>query len=267
MTPGKVYLVGAGPGDPGLLTIKARELIAAAGCLIYDYLVNPEVLAHALPDAELIYAGKQCGKCAMRQETINALLVAKASEHSIVVRLKGGDPFIFGRGGEEAEALAAAGIEWEVVPGVSAGAAVAAYAGIPVTHRGSSSSVAFVTGHEDPNKSISATDWERLATGVDTLVIFMGVGRIAEIAAHLIGHGRRADTPLAVVRWGTYEHQETLVSTLAEVARVSERIQPPSIIIVGEVVRLRERLQWFDGLRTFRVPTLVGIVSQPEHAD
>jgi uroporphyrin-III C-methyltransferase len=151
---GKVYLVGAGPGDPGLLTIKARDLIAAAGCIVYDHLVNPVLLAHAAPDAELIYAGKERGKCAMRQEMINALLVAKTTEHRVVVRLKGGDPFTFGRGGEEALALSECGIEWEVVPGVSSGIAAAAYAGIPITHRGLGASVAFVTGHEDATKTL-----------------------------------------------------------------------------------------------------------------
>lgn len=247
MTMGKVYLVGAGPGDPGLLTIKARDLLAEADCVIYDYLVNPELLRHCLPYAELIYAGKQCGKCAMRQETINALLVTKASEHKLVVRLKGGDPFLFGRGGEEALALSSAGIEWEVVPGISAGLAVAAYAGIPVTHRGLSSSAAFVTGHEDPGKSSTAINWQHLALGVDTLVFFMGVTRIGEIAGRLMEHGRPPDTPLAVIRWGTYEKQETYVSTLAGAEQLIalEGLQPPAIIVIGEVVRLRERLQWF----------------------
>jgi uroporphyrinogen III methyltransferase / synthase len=247
MDMGKVYLVGAGPGDPGLLTIKARDLLATADCVIYDYLVNPELLQYCLPYAELIYAGKQCGKCAMRQETINALLVTKASEYHRVVRLKGGDPFLFGRGGEEALALTSAGIDWEVVPGVSAGLAVAAYAGIPLTHRGLSSSTAFVTGHEDPDKSQSAINWEHMALGVDTLVFFMGVTRIGEIAARLIAHGRKPDTPVAVIRWGTYENQQTHVSILAEVEQMVARecLQPPAIIVVGEVVRLRQRLQWF----------------------
>jgi uroporphyrin-III C-methyltransferase len=244
---GKVYLVGAGPGDPGLLTIKARDLIVAADCVIYDYLVNPEILAYARADAELIFAGKQCGKCAMRQETINALLVTKASEHAIVVRLKGGDPFVFGRGGEEAEALVAAGIEWEIVPGISSGMAAATYAGIPVTHRGLSSSVAFVTGHEAPDKHPSAINWQHLAQGVDTLVFFMGVTRIGDIAERLMRHGRDPETPVAVVRWGTYESQETLVGTLATVQQLiaPRQLQPPAIIIIGEVVKLRERLQWF----------------------
>jgi uroporphyrinogen III methyltransferase/synthase len=248
MNLGKVYLVGAGPGDPDLLTIKARDLIAAAGCVVYDHLINPEILRHAAPGAELIYAGKRRGKCAMRQETINALLVAKAAEHDIVVRLKGGDPFIFGRGGEEALALVSAGVTWEIVPGVSAGAAVAAYAGIPITHRGMSSSVAFVTGHEDPAKMESGVDWERLARGVDTLVIFMGVSSAPQIAEQLMAHGLSGETPAAVIRWGTYEHQECHSAALAELAHLIEgrAIAAPAIIVIGEVVRLREKLNWFD---------------------
>ncbi|HEU0183756.1 MAG TPA: uroporphyrinogen-III C-methyltransferase [Blastocatellia bacterium] len=256
---GKVYLVGAGPGDPGLLTLKARDLIAEADCVIYDYLVNPEVLKHARDGAELIYAGKRGLERSQQlwtQAEINRLLVAKANEHEVVVRLKGGDPFIFGRGGEEAEALVEAGIEWEVVPGVSAGSSVAAYAGIPITHRGVSSSVTFVTGHEEspvsrPGTSKSAIRWEHLANGADTLVFFMGVARIAEIADQLISNGRDADTPVAVIRWGTYGHQETVVSNLAGVAAAVERrnLTAPALIVVGEVVRLRERLQWFEEFR------------------
>ncbi len=244
---GKVYLVGAGPGDPGLLTLKARDLIAEADCVIYDYLVNPKILEHARASAELIYVGKRGLESSWTQAEINRLMIEKAAEHSLIVRLKGGDPFIFGRGGEEAEALIDAGIEWEVVPGVSAGLSVAAYAGIPITHRGLSSSVTFVTGHEDPAKPHSAIRWEHLATGVDTLVFFMGVGRIGEIAAQLMKHGRDAATPVAVIRWGTYAHQETYVTDLANVAAVVEgkSIKSPAIIVVGEVVRLRERLQWF----------------------
>jgi uroporphyrinogen III methyltransferase / synthase len=247
MALGKVYLVGAGPGDPGLLTLKGRDLIAAAGCVVYDHLVNPEILAHARAGAELIYAGKEGGRCAMRQETINALLVAKASEHAVVVRLKGGDPFVFGRGGEEAEALASAGIAWEVVPGVSSGVAAAAYAGIPVTHRAYGSSVAFVTGHEDPAKEGTSVNWPHLALGADTLVIFMGVGRLAEIAAELVKHGRAPETPLAVVRRGSCERQEVFTSDLAHAAELAARkeVKPPAVIVGGEVVRRREKLQWF----------------------
>ncbi len=249
MKRGKVFLVGAGPGDPGLLTLKARDLIAAADCVIYDYLVNPKILEHASSRAELIYVGKRGLESSWTQTEINRLLVEKAREHSAVVRLKGGDPFIFGRGGEEAEVLVDAGIEWEVTPGVSAGSSVAAYAGIPITHRGLSSSVAFVTGHEDPAKPHSAIRWEQLATGVDTLVFFMGVARIDEITNQLIRHGRNAETPVAVIRWGTYDHQETYVSTLTDIAALvkRKRIKSPAIIVIGEVVRLREQLQWFNG--------------------
>jgi uroporphyrinogen III methyltransferase/synthase len=247
MKPGKVYLVGAGPGDPGLLTLKARDLIAAADCVIYDYLVNPRILGHATERAELINVGKRGTEYVWTQEEINRLLVEKALEHEVVVRLKGGDPFIFGRGGEEAESLVASGIEWEVVPGVTAGASVPAYAGIPITHRDYSSSVAFVTGHEDPHKPQPAVNWEHLARGVDTLVFFMGVARAEEIAGQLLLHGLSADTPVAVIRWGTYDHQETHVATLAGLAALveRERVKSPAIIIVGEVVRLREQLQWF----------------------
>ena len=243
----KVYLVGAGPGDPGLLTLKARDLIAAADCVIYDYLVNPAILEHASATAELIYVGKRGTEISWTQGEINRLLIEKAQEHSIVVRLKGGDPFIFGRGGEEAEVLVASGIAWEVVPGVSAGAAVPAYAGIPITHRAYSSSVAFVTGHEDPTKPQSAIHWDHLAKGVDTLVFFMGVAKVGEIATQLMKHGRSSETPVAVIRWGTYEHQETYVSSLVEITALIERKQvtSPAIIVVGEVVRLREQLQWF----------------------
>jgi uroporphyrinogen III methyltransferase/synthase len=247
----KVYLVGAGPGDPGLLTLKARDLIAEADCVIYDYLVNPKILEHAPAGAELIYVGKRGIESSQQlwtQAEINRLLVAKANEHAVVVRLKGGDPFIFGRGGEEAEALVEAGIEWEVVPGVSAGSSVAAYAGIPITHRGLSSSVTFVTGHEDMSKQRSAIRWDHLAKGADTLVFFMGMSRVAEIADQLISNGRDADTPVAVIRWGTYGRQETVVSNLAGVTAAVKRrkLTSPALIVVGEVVRLRERLQWFE---------------------
>ncbi|MCI0338696.1 MAG: uroporphyrinogen-III C-methyltransferase [Acidobacteria bacterium] len=251
MKRGKVYLVGAGPGDPGLLTLKGRDLIAAADCVIYDYLVNPKILEHAAPRAELIYVGKRGVESSWTQAEINRLLIEKADEHSIIVRLKGGDPFIFGRGGEEAEVLVDAGIEWEVVPGVTAGSSVAAYAGIPITHRGLSSSVAFVTGHEDPSKPQSAIRWESLATGVDTLVFFMGVSRIGEIADQLLQYGRSSDTPVAVIRWGTYDHQETYISTLAQVADLvgRERITAPALIVVGDVVRMREKLQSIKELK------------------
>lgn len=248
MNIGEVYLVGAGPGDPGLLTVKAHHLIASADCIVYDHLVNPDILSIAPANAELIYAGKQRGKCAMRQETINALLVAKACEYDRVVRLKGGDPFVFGRGGEEAEALASAGIPWQVVPGISAGAAVPAYAGIPITHRGLSSSVVFVTGHEDPAKPESSIRWEHLAKGADTIVLFMGSSRLAEIAAQLISHGRNPHTPVAILIQGTCEQQSARILDLHSAAAFGdEPIETPAMIVIGEVVRLREKLEWFSG--------------------
>lgn len=244
---GKVYLVGAGPGDPGLLTIKARDLLERADCVVYDYLVNPILLRYAPARAELINVGKRGTELNWTQTEINKLLVEKAKKHGTVIRLKGGDPFIFGRGAEEAETLVSHGIEWEVVPGVSSGVAVPAYAGIPLTHRALSSSVAFITGHEDPAKAESAVHWEHLAKAVDTLVVFMGVGGISEIAAQLVEHGRSPKTPVAITRWGSYARQETWTTTLSEVGAlvISAGIAAPSIIIIGEVVRLRSQLQWF----------------------
>ena len=243
----KVYLVGAGPGDPGLLTLKARDLISEADCIIYDHLVNLEVLEFARRYAEVIYVGKQGHKSGVSQEHINELIVKKAIEHGVVVRLKGGDPFVFGRGGEEALALVEAGVEFEVVPGISSGIAAAAYAGIPVTHRGLSSSVAFITGHEDSTKSQSSLDWERLAVAVDTLVIFMCVAKIGEMAQKLIQHGRPSEAPLAIIYRGTYAQQRTYTCTLGEASEFVKRasIKPPAIIIVGQVVKLREQLKWF----------------------
>lgn len=254
---GKVYLVGAGPGDPGLLTLKARDLIEAADCIIYDNLVNIMVFEHANSDAEAVYVGKRGHKGggeSWDQQSINRLLAEKAAEYKVVVRLKGGDPFIFGRGGEEAEYLSDLGIEWEIVPGVSAGSAVAAYAGIPITHRGVASSVAFVTGNEDPSKPTSSIRWEHLANGVDTLVIFMGLSNVSEIADKLIHNGRNADVPVAVISWGTYSHQETVVGTLADIAnKVEEKsLESPALIIVGEVVRLRNKLKWFEEQKSLK---------------
>lgn len=246
--PGLVSLVGAGPGDPDLLTLKGRQRLAEADVVIYDYLAPPALLEHCRPEAERIYVGKQAGRHTLTQEQINALLIEHARAGRRVVRLKGGDPYVFGRGGEEAEALQAAGVPWEVVPGVTAGVAVPAYAGIPVTHRALASSVAFVTGHEDPTKPESAIDWSRLATAVDTLVLYMGVGNLAAIAAQLIAHGRAPDTPVAVIRWGTTPEQTTVTATLATVAEAVARagLKPPALTVIGEVVRLRERLRWFD---------------------
>lgn len=250
MNAGKVYLVGAGPGDPGLLTIKARDLLELADCVVYDALVNPEILRFANPTADLIGVGKRCGQLSWSQREINSLLIEKAHKHSVVVRLKGGDPFVFGRGGEEALALADAQIDWEVVPGVTAGSAVAAYAGIPVTHRGLSSSVTFVTGHEDLTKPESALRWQHLANGVDTLVLFMGASKLGEIAEQLIINGRAPATPAAVIGSGTLAKQQVVVGTLNTIAELAQRepIKAPALIVIGEVVRLQEQLQWFEGI-------------------
>lgn len=244
MSTGKVYLVGAGPGDPGLLTIKARDLLELADCVVYDALVNPEILRFAKRGAEQIGVGKRCGQLSWSQNEINNLLIEKAFRHGVVVRLKGGDPFVFGRGGEEALALAEAQIDWEVVPGVTAGSSVAAYAGIPVTHRGLSSSVTFVTGHEDLTKPESALRWQHLAKGVDTLVLFMGLSKLDEISRQLIAHGRDAETPAAVIGSGTLAKQQTCVGALSEIAEIAQReqIKAPALIVVGEVVRLRDQL-------------------------
>ncbi len=244
MNAGKVYLVGAGPGDPGLLTIKARDLLELAECVVYDALVNPDILRFANSGAELIGVGKRCGQLSWSQREINSLLVEKAQKHAVVVRLKGGDPFVFGRGGEEALTLAEAGIDWEVVPGVTAGSSVAAYAGIPVTHRGLSSSVTFVTGHEDLTKPESSLRWQHLAKGVDTLVLFMGLSKLGEIAEQLIANGRAATTPVAVIGSGTLANQHSVVGALNEIAELArqEQIKAPALIVIGEVVRLREQL-------------------------
>jgi uroporphyrin-III C-methyltransferase len=243
---GQVALVGAGPGDPGLMTVRGLALLRRAEVVIYDRLVDPRLLDEAPPDALRVFAGKISGAHTLPQAQINALLVAHARRRRRVVRLKGGDPFVFGRGGEEADALAAAGIPFEVVPGVSSAVAVPAYAGIPVTHRGVASSFAVVTGHEDEGKAASVVDWTRLATAVDTLVILMGGRSLPRIAAALLAAGRPADTPVALIRWGTTDAQETVVGRLDEFATpaAARPLAPPIVIVVGEVVRLRDRLTW-----------------------
>jgi uroporphyrinogen III methyltransferase/synthase len=245
---GIVFLVGAGPGDPGLITVKGLGCIARADVVIYDYLASPALLAHANPDAEMIYVGKKGGDHTLPQEGINALIVEKARQGYAVARLKGGDPFIFGRGGEEAEVLIAAGIPFEVVPGVTAAIGASAYAGIPLTHRDYTSDVAFVTGHEDPNKAASSLDWKALATGIGTLVFFMGVKNLPTIAANLVANGRPEDTPVAVIRWGTTPKQKTVTGTLGTIVDDTHRagIKAPAIIIVGGVVNLRKTMQWFE---------------------
>jgi uroporphyrinogen III methyltransferase/synthase len=244
----KVYLVGAGPGDPGLITVKGLECIAAADAVIYDYLAAPALLKHAAQDAELIYVGKKGGDHTLPQEEINALIVAKAREGKVVTRLKGGDPFVFGRGGEEAEVLAEAGIPFEIVPGVTSAVAAPAYAGIPLSHRQMTSTIAFVTGHEDPRKADSSIDWASLAKGIGTLVFFMGVKNLPRIVAELCANGRSPQTPVALIRWGTTPEQRTVCGTLEDIeARVrAAGLKAPAIIVVGEVVRLRDKLRWFE---------------------
>jgi uroporphyrinogen III methyltransferase/synthase len=245
---GCVYLVGAGPGDPGLLTVRGAELIASAGDIVYDALVSPELLAGRAEDAELVFVGKRGGMPSPTQEEVNRILLELAGRHARVVRLKGGDPFVFGRGGEEALALRRAGVPFEIVPGVTAGIAVPAYAGIPVTHRGIASSVTFVTGHDDPARSDGRIDWERLARSAGTVVFYMGVRRLRENCRHLIAAGRPPHTPAAVIEWGTYPRQRTIVGTLESLpARVEEAgITSPAITVVGEVVSLRESLAWYE---------------------
>jgi uroporphyrinogen III methyltransferase/synthase len=245
---GKVYLVGAGPGDPGLITLRGVECIQKADVILYDNLVNPSLLRYARPDAELIFAGKTSKKHTLTQDDTSALLVAKAREGKIVTRLKGGDPFVFGRGGEEAQELQKAGIVFEIVPGISSSIAAPAYAGIPVTHRGLASAFMVVTGHEDPTKEETAVNWEQVAKFSGTRVILMGVERIGEIAAELMAHGAAADTPVAMVRWGTTCQQQTIQGTLATIGDIAERagFKPPAVTVIGEVAQMRAQLNWFE---------------------
>ncbi|CAB5098010.1 Uroporphyrinogen-III methyltransferase (EC / Uroporphyrinogen-III synthase (EC [Olavius algarvensis associated proteobacterium Delta 3] len=245
---GKVYLVGAGPGDPGLITIKGRRCIQLADVVIYDYLAAKDFLKYAREDAEILYVGKKGGDHTLSQDGINRLLVDKATAGNMVTRLKGGDPFIFGRGGEEAEVLESAGIPFEIVPGVTSAIAAPAYAGIPLTHRDFTSTLAFVTGHEDPTKSETSIDWKSLARGIGTLVFLMGVKNLPSIVSRLTGNGMPADTPAALVRWGTTTHQRTVTGTLEN---ITERVtaagfKAPAIIVIGGVVQLREKLKWFE---------------------
>lgn len=243
-----VYLVGAGPGDPGLISVKGRDCIRKADIIIYDYLASPELLKHAPETAELIYVGKKGGDHTLSQEEINALIVRKAATGATIVRLKGGDPFIFGRGAEEAQALIYQGITFEIVPGVTSAIAAPAYAGIPLTHRAYNSSVAFITGHEDPTKKESSINWGALVQGVSVLVFLMGVKNLPRIVANLTANGMKPETPAALVRWGTTNQQQTVVGTLADIeGRVIEAgLKAPAIIVVGHVVALREQMRWFE---------------------
>jgi uroporphyrinogen III methyltransferase / synthase len=245
---GIVYLVGAGPGDPGLMTRRSLELIASADAILYDRLIPPGALEGARPDAELRYVGKEPGAAALTQEETDQQLVELGRAGKRVVRLKGGDPFVFGRGGEEAEALAAAGVPFEVVPGVTAGVAAPAYAGIPVTHRDAASAVAFVTGHEDPDKPQAALDWGALARFPGTLVLYMGIKNLRLIAERLTAAGRDPDEPAAVVERGTHPRQRTVVDTLGGIAARAEAegIQAPAITLVGAVAALRETIAWLE---------------------
>jgi uroporphyrin-III C-methyltransferase len=244
---GTVYLVGAGPGDPGLLTVKALALLESCDLVVYDYLVHPDVLSYVHASIERVYVGKVGGGRHTPQRQINHLLVQHARRGKRVVRLKGGDPFLFGRGGEEAEALVAAGVPFEVVPGISSALAVPAYAGIPLTHRGMSSSVAVITGARSGDGKFESGALAQLAS-VDTVVVLMGVANLREIANELVNSGRSVETPAAVIRWGTYNGQQTIMGTLGSIAIEAERagMRAPAVIVIGEVVRLRERLSWFE---------------------
>ncbi|AFM40909.1 uroporphyrinogen-III C-methyltransferase, uroporphyrinogen-III synthase [Desulfosporosinus acidiphilus SJ4] len=248
MNKGYVYLVGAGPGDPKLITIKGSECIAKAEVLVYDRLASRRLLTLARPDCELIYVGKSPDRHTLKQDEINQLLVDKGLEGKIVTRLKGGDPFVFGRGGEEAEALLEAGIPFEVVPGITSAISVPAYAGIPVTHRDLTSSFAVITGHEDPTKNETSIQWNHIAQSHGTLVFLMGMENLPLIAQKLMENGRKPTTPVGIIQWGTRPEQRTLVGSLNNIAEKvkEEGFTNPSIIIVGEVVSLREKLQWFE---------------------
>ena len=250
---GKVYLVGAGPGDPKLITLKGVECLKRADVVIYDLLINRALLEHCPPHTERIYGGKRPGEQRKRQDEINTLMIQKAKAGKTVVRLKGGDPFIFGRGGEEVLNLVEAGIDFEIVPGITSAIAAPAYAGIPLTHRDCASSVAFVTGHSASFASDSPIGWERLATAVDTLVVYMGVGHLDQIAEQLTKHGRSPDTPVTLVHWGTTPQQKILEGTLADIAEKAKAadFRNPAVVVVGTVNRLREQLRWYDSKPLF----------------
>lgn len=245
---GKVYLVGAGPGDPGLFTIRAKELIQESQAIVYDYLANEIFLEWVKPSCKIIYAGKKGGSHTLKQEEINKLLVDLAQKYDIVVRLKGGDPYVFGRGGEEAEYLVDNNVEFEVVPGVTSAVAACAYAGIPLTHRDFSSSVTLITGHEADTKKESVLQWEKLARSASTLVFFMGVKNLPNITKNLISAGLSPNTPSALIQWGTTCRQKTVVSNLENIPIDAKKnnITPPALLVVGDVVKLKNKLDWFE---------------------
>jgi uroporphyrinogen III methyltransferase/synthase len=247
--PGKVYLVGAGPGDPGLITVRGRYLLERAEVIVYDYLASRRLLKFVPKEAQFVYAGKRGGvKHTHTQEEISQMLVDFAREGKTVVRLKGGDPFIFGRGGEELEILAQHNVPFEVVPGVTSATAAATYAGIPITHRDYTATVAFITGHEDPTKPTSNIDWAKIATGIGTIVVYMGIKNLPSIVKNLIDNGRDSQTPVAVVRWASTPEQRSVVGTLETIADIVKEadIRPPALIVIGEVVNLRSTIDWFE---------------------
>lgn len=250
---GICYLVGAGPGDPGLLTVKAKSLIENADVIVYDYLANEEFLSYAKPKARIIYVGKKGGKHTLPQHKINDLIVKLTQSGKDIVRLKGGDPFIFGRGGEEAEELVDAGVKFEVVPGVTSAVSAPAYAGIPLTHREHTSDVSFITGHEDPTKDSTSINWEKISTATGTLVFLMGIKRLEFNVKKLIENGLKPKTPAALIRWGTRPEQFTITGTLENIAEKAKAadLKPPAIFLVGSVVKLRDKLNWFESKPLF----------------
>ena len=241
---GKVYLIGAGPGDPGLMTLKGKGILECADVVIYDALVSPQILAMINPQAEKIDAGKRRGRHSLMQSQTTQLMIEKAQTHAIVVRLKGGDPFIFGRGGEEMEELITSGVSVEVVPGITAGIAASAYAGIPLTHRDHSSSVTFVTGHECAGKYRPSVNWQALAHGSQTIVIYMGIHNLGYIVQQLIEAGLSLDTPIALIRWGTRSQQEELIGQLETIVKQVEStgFEAPAIVVIGKVVNMQSIL-------------------------
>jgi len=250
---GKVYLVGSGPGDPGLITVKGLNCILKADVIVYDFLASPVLVNQNSTNAELIYVGKRSSDHTLSQDKINELLVSKAKQGKIVTRLKGGDPFIFGRGGEEAEILAQEHIPFEIVPGISSGIAAPTYAGIPLSHRQYTSTISFITGHEDPTKESTNINWASLAKGIGTLVFFMGVKNLKNIIQNLIQNGKSPQTPVAIIRWGTTPKQTTIYGTCQDIEQKvrTAGLKPPAIIVIGEVVELRKNLNWFESRPLF----------------
>ncbi len=260
---GKVILVGAGPGDEGLLTLRGKEWLERADVILYDHLVNERLLRFAQPETEFIYAGKKAGKVTLSQDRINALLIEKARLGKIIVRLKGGDPFIFGRGGEETRSLKEAGIPFVVVPGVTSPVGVAAYAGIPLTHRDFSSTLSIITGSNEKGKEDAHIDWEKIASRAGTLVFLMGARKLKRIADNLMKFGKSPDTPIAVIQWGTTYRQKTWTGTLGTIVDIAarENIKPPALTIVGEVVNLKPHTDWYETLPLFGKTV---VVTRPE---